>query len=130
MQPTIRSFSHIAKQTPKIRQRLAFSHSRQSVFPLQQQIRKQSSPSTAAWPYIYRQQASPKMAPQLDSFFKQVDSMAESFIDRLAKAVAIPSVSADDDKRPEVVRVCNRFLSETSSYALQAIKRMQSPLFL
>lgn len=46
------------------------------------------------------------MAPQLDSFFQQVDTMAESFIDRLAKAVAIPSVSADDDKRGEVVRVC------------------------
>ena len=31
--------------------------------------------------------------------------MAESFIERLRKAVAIPSVSADEEKRPEVVKV-------------------------
>lgn len=71
---------------------------------IQQQVRNQSSP-TAAWPYIYRQHPSPNMAPQLDAYFQQVDTMAEAFIDRLAKAVAIPSVSADDDKREEVVRV-------------------------
>lgn len=45
------------------------------------------------------------MAPQLDAYFKQVDTLAESFIERLRKAVAIPSVSADDDKRKDVVRV-------------------------
>jgi Cys-Gly metallodipeptidase DUG1 len=45
------------------------------------------------------------MAPNLDSFFTQVDSMTDHFIDRLAKAVAIPSVSAEDERRPEVVRV-------------------------
>jgi len=31
--------------------------------------------------------------------------MAGSFIERLRKAVAIPSVSADEEKRPEVVKV-------------------------
>jgi Cys-Gly metallodipeptidase DUG1 len=45
------------------------------------------------------------MAPNLDPFFKQVDSLTDHFIDRLSKAVAIPSVSAEDDRRPEVVRV-------------------------
>jgi Cys-Gly metallodipeptidase DUG1 len=45
------------------------------------------------------------MAPQLDAFFKQVDSLSDHFIDRLSKAVAIPSVSAEDERRPEVVRV-------------------------
>lgn len=74
----------------------------------QQQVRKQSTP--AKWPYIYRQKPSPNMAPQLDSYFKQVDSMQDAFVDRLRKAVAIPSVSADEDKRGEVVRVCSHHL--------------------
>jgi len=57
----------------------------------------------ADWPYLY----SPKrnMAPQLDAYFKQVDDMAESFIDRLRQAVAIPSISAEDARRPDVVKV-------------------------
>jgi len=46
-----------------------------------------------------------KMAPQLDGFFKQVDSMSDHFIERLRKAVAIPSVSADEEHRPDVVRM-------------------------
>lgn len=56
-----------------------------------------------AWPYLYSSKTA--MAPQLESYFKQVDSMAESFIDRLRKAVAIPSVSAADEHRPDVVKV-------------------------
>lgn len=60
------------------------------------------------WPYIY----SNKMAPQLDSFFKTVDAESETFIDRLRKAVAIPSVSADETKRPEVVRMAEFVVSE------------------
>jgi len=45
------------------------------------------------------------MAPQLDGFFKQVDDLTPRFIDRLAEAVAIPSVSADISRRPDVVRM-------------------------
>ena len=45
------------------------------------------------------------MAPNLDAYFKTVDSMAEGFIERLRKAVAIPSVSADEERRPDVVKV-------------------------
>ncbi|KAK2068843.1 hypothetical protein P8C59_003459 [Phyllachora maydis] len=45
------------------------------------------------------------MAPQLDGYFKQVDSMADHFIDRLRQAVAIPSVSAEPARRPDVVRM-------------------------
>jgi Cys-Gly metallodipeptidase DUG1 len=45
------------------------------------------------------------MAPQLDGYFKQVDALSDHFIDRLRKAVAIPSVSSDDERRPEVVRM-------------------------
>ncbi|KAK1756713.1 glutamate carboxypeptidase [Echria macrotheca] len=46
-----------------------------------------------------------KMAPQLDGYFKQVDAFADKFIDRLREAVAIPSVSADASRRPDVVRM-------------------------
>jgi len=52
-----------------------------------------------------------KMAPQLDPYFKKVDELSESFIDRLRKAVAIPSVSAEDERRPEVVRM-GQFLAD------------------
>lgn len=45
------------------------------------------------------------MAPQLDGYFKQVDKLSESFIERLRKAVAIPSISADEARRPDVVKV-------------------------
>ena len=45
------------------------------------------------------------MAPQLDGYFKQVDKLSESFIERLRKAVSIPSVSADEARRPDVVKV-------------------------
>ena len=69
------------------------------------------------WPYLY----SPKntsMAPQLEPYFKQVDSLAEQFIDRLRSAVAIPSVSADEERRPDVVKVsclkhCSHSLSDS-----------------
>lgn len=45
------------------------------------------------------------MAPQLDGYFKQVDDLSDSFIERLRKAVAIPSISADEARRPDVVRM-------------------------
>lgn len=46
-----------------------------------------------------------KMAPQLDGYFKQVDDLSDAFIERLRKAVAIPSISADEARRPDVVRM-------------------------
>ena len=45
------------------------------------------------------------MNAQLDSFFTQVDGLTEHFIERLRKAVAIPSISAEDERRPDVVRM-------------------------
>ncbi|KAI0452145.1 cytosolic non-specific dipeptidase [Xylaria acuta] len=45
------------------------------------------------------------MAPQLDGYFAEVDKLSGHFIDRLAKAVAIPSVSSDASRRPDVVRM-------------------------
>ncbi|KAK5164898.1 uncharacterized protein LTR77_009562 [Saxophila tyrrhenica] len=45
------------------------------------------------------------MAPNLKSFFQNVDDNAETFIERLRKAVAIPSISAEDERRADVVRM-------------------------
>ncbi|KAI4755092.1 CNDP dipeptidase, partial [Aureobasidium sp. EXF-8845] len=45
------------------------------------------------------------MAPQLDAYFAKVDELQDHFIERLRKAVAIPSVSSEDERRPEVVRM-------------------------
>ncbi|KAI9172405.1 Cys-Gly metallodipeptidase dug1 [Paramyrothecium foliicola] len=55
------------------------------------------------------------MAPQLDGFFKQVDSSADHFIERLRKAVAIPSISAEDARRPDVVRMGHFLADELKS---------------
>ncbi|KAK5682573.1 hypothetical protein LTS10_005701 [Elasticomyces elasticus] len=45
------------------------------------------------------------MAPNLDSYFKTVDDHADHFIERLRQAVAIPSVSAEEERRPDVVKM-------------------------
>jgi len=55
------------------------------------------------------------MLPQLDAYFKQVDNLAESFIERLRKAVAIPSVSSEDERRPDVVKVDSNKSLENNS---------------
>jgi len=52
------------------------------------------------------------MASHLDSFFKQVDDLSGSFIDRLRKAVAIPSISAQDEHRKDVVRMAQFLAAE------------------
>jgi Cys-Gly metallodipeptidase DUG1 len=46
-----------------------------------------------------------KMAPQLDGYFQQVDTLSGAFIERLRQAVAIPSVSSEAARRPDVVRM-------------------------
>ncbi|KAL9065625.1 MAG: hypothetical protein Q9157_007411 [Trypethelium eluteriae] len=55
------------------------------------------------------------MAPQLDSYFRQVDALSENFIERLRKAVGIPSVSADDERRGDVVKMGKFLASELES---------------
>lgn len=55
------------------------------------------------------------MAPQLGTYFKQVDSLSDAFIERLRKAVAIPSVSAEDERRPEVIKMGEFLASELKS---------------
>ncbi|KKZ62078.1 cytosolic nonspecific dipeptidase [[Emmonsia] crescens] len=51
------------------------------------------------------------MAPQLEPFFKEVDNLQDHFIDRLRKAVAIPSISAQDENRGDVVKM-GEFLAD------------------
>ncbi|KAI1274011.1 cytosolic non-specific dipeptidase [Xylaria sp. FL0933] len=63
-----------------------------------------SARRTYLTPAIQAHQAR-KMAPQLDGYFAEVDKLSNHFIDRLAKAVAIPSVSSDASRRPDVVRM-------------------------
>lgn len=57
--------------------------------------------SDKAWPYLYKD--FDEMA-HLDPYFKQVDGLAEGFIERLRQAVAIPSISSEDARRPDVVK--------------------------
>ncbi|KAM4066045.1 peptidase [Hirsutella rhossiliensis] len=59
------------------------------------------------------------MAPQLDGYFKQVDASANDFIERLRKAVAIPSISAEDARRPDVVRMGEWLAGELKNLGAQ-----------
>ncbi|KAI1441499.1 cytosolic non-specific dipeptidase [Annulohypoxylon stygium] len=59
-----------------------------------------------------RAHQSRKMAPSLDGYFTQVDALSSHFIDRLAKAVAIPSVSSEAARRPQVVNMAHFLVSE------------------
>jgi hypothetical protein len=54
------------------------------------------------WPYLYKPYDA---MPHLDPVFKQVDALQETFIKRLEEAVAIPSISSEEDRRPDVVKV-------------------------
>ena len=60
------------------------------------------APQNPVWPYLYK--PFDKMA-QLDSVFKEIDGLQETFIQRLKEAVAIPSISSEDDRRPDVFKV-------------------------
>jgi hypothetical protein len=54
------------------------------------------------WPYLYKDFDT---MPHLEPYFKQVDSLQDHFIERLRDAVAIPSISSEDARRPDVVKV-------------------------
>ncbi|KAK1770788.1 cytosolic non-specific dipeptidase [Phialemonium atrogriseum] len=60
-----------------------------------------------------------KMAPQLDGFFQKVDGLSDHFIDRLRRAVAIPSISSDAARRPDVVRMANWLADELVALGAQ-----------
>ncbi|EPS44675.1 hypothetical protein H072_1331 [Dactylellina haptotyla CBS 200.50] len=53
-----------------------------------------------------------KMPVDLSGYYAQVDALEEKFIDRLRKAVAIPSVSAEPERRPDVVKMAEFLKAE------------------
>jgi Cys-Gly metallodipeptidase DUG1 len=53
--------------------------------------------------------------PHLDPYFKQVDSLQDKFIERLRDAVAIPSISSEDARRPDVVKASKQTTSKHRS---------------
>lgn len=63
------------------------------------------------------------MAPQLDRYFAKVDSLSARFVDRLRKSVAIPSVSTDDERRPDVVRMGEFLAAELAALGAEVQKR-------
>ena len=97
---------------------LCSQHSSRSVF---QHWTHCGPKSIADWPYLYKNN---RMAPQLDSYFKQVDSLSDSFIRRLSDAVAIPSVSADEARRPDVFKMAEYLCGELKKLGAQVEKRL------
>ncbi|KAF7858661.1 uncharacterized protein EAF02_010985 [Botrytis sinoallii] len=80
--------------------------------------------STYLTPAIQLHQARKvKMAPQLDGYFKQVDDLSDHFIERLRKAVAIPSVSSEEERRPDVVRMGEFLADELAALGAHVEKR-------
>ncbi|KAI9893937.1 MAG: hypothetical protein M1814_005490 [Vezdaea aestivalis] len=63
------------------------------------------------------------MAPNLDSYFKEVDSLSSHFIERLSAAVAIPSISAEDERRPDVVKMGEFLAAELTKLGAEVEKR-------
>jgi acetylornithine deacetylase/succinyl-diaminopimelate desuccinylase-like protein len=87
-------------------------------------IRTRIAAATYLTPAIQSHQARKlAMAPQLDGYFKQVDSLSDHFIERLRKAVAIPSVSADEERRPDVVRMGEFLAEELTALGAEVQKR-------
>ncbi|KAJ9625142.1 hypothetical protein H2203_005097 [Taxawa tesnikishii (nom. ined.)] len=67
------------------------------------------------------------MAPNLDSYFKTVDDLSDDFIERLRKAVAIPSVSADEERRPDVVKMGHFLKDELTALGAHVEARPLGP---
>lgn len=52
---------------------------------------------------------------ELKPLFDKIDELKPAFIERLSKAVAIPSVSGDESKRPQVVEMANFLVKELTT---------------
>lgn len=52
------------------------------------------------------------MPADLKAYYEQVDALQDAFVERLRKAVAIPSVSAEPERRPDVVKMAEWLKSE------------------
>lgn len=62
---------------------------------------------------------------KLPQLFKQIDALSGGFVNRLKKAVAIPSVSGDESLRPEVFRMADFLNSELTSLGCYDIQLRQ-----
>ena len=60
--------------------------------------------------------------PDFTALFKKVDQLAPQFIERLRKAVEIPSVSGDESLRPEVVKTAEFLKAELEALGAQDIQ--------
>lgn len=58
----------------------------------------------------------------LEPLFNKIDELKPAFIDRLAKAIAIPSVSSDELLRPKVVDMAAFLVSELTSLGFSDIQ--------
>jgi Cys-Gly metallodipeptidase DUG1 len=51
-----------------------------------------------------------------------IDTHADAFIDRLAEAVAIPSVSGEPERRPDVLRMADWLETQLKKYGVETAK--------
>lgn len=58
----------------------------------------------------------------LDAFYKTIDELKPQFIERLQKAVAIPSVSLDEGLRPKVVEMAHFLVDELKTLGFHDIQ--------
>merc|ERR1712000_92790 len=104
--------------------RIPFQNTKSAILfrPLQKQ-----TPTRSYLTDTIRSHQAQKMAPQLDGFFKQVDDLSDHFIERLRKAVAIPSISADEERRPDVVRMGQFLADEIKALGAEVEQRPLGP---
>merc|ERR1711977_154407 len=104
--------------------RIPFQNTKSAILfrPLQKQ-----TPTRSYLTDTIRSHQAQKMAPQLDGFFKQVDDLSDHFIERLRKAVAIPSISADEERRPDVVRMGQFLADELKALGAEVEQRPLGP---
>lgn len=72
-------------------------------------------PPERVWPYLYKDYDA---MPHLEPYFKQVDSLQDKFIERLREAVGIPSISSEDERRPDVVRASYKAVERDMAHKL------------
>ncbi|CAK9682526.1 unnamed protein product [Candida parapsilosis] len=58
----------------------------------------------------------------IDPLFKTIDELKPQFIERLSKAIAIPSVSSDEQLRPKVVEMSKFLVNELTQLGFQDIQ--------
>lgn len=59
----------------------------------------------------------------MDKFFSQVEANEAEFVSRLAKAVAIPSISSDVSRRPDVFKMAEWLKKEAEALGVTIVER-------